>query len=305
MSKAEIKDNHIKLFSLIDFISGSFAGMASVLSGQPLDMIKIRMQTNPTEYHSIFKTAKSVFNHDGLNGFYKGTLSPLCGMSFVIAIQFASNETGKNFFKRQNKNSNLQHDKLSFYQIICSGIFSGLCVAFAVCPSDLFRIKMQAQDKNSTVKYQNTIHCAKQIFQINGIRGIYQGLITTMLRECPGLTFYYGIYENLVKLSLKKYKTKENIPFYFIMFFGSLAGIGFWFGGYPFDVIKSRIQADDINNRKYKSILDAFRKIKNECGYAGFYKGLTPCLLRAPLTGALTFLTYETVSNQLTKLNYF
>lgn len=287
--------------SLNDFLSGSIAGIVQVLSGQPLDMMKVRMQTNPNEYKSIFETGKKIFHSEGLLGFYKGTMSPLCGISFCVAIQFSSNEAAKNFFINRNYNdkSNNNPTILSIPQYIYSGIFAGFCNSFVMSPVELFRIKMQVQSKNSAVQYNGTVDCAKKIFQNYGLKGVYQGLCSTILRECPAYAIYFGVYETLMQSSLKKYKTKSEIPLLSIMGYGALSGILLWVGTFPFDVIKSRIQADNINDRKYKSFLQTLNHIVKENGVLGLYKGLPPCLVRAPFSNGATFLTFEMVSKYL------
>lgn len=291
------------LMSFNDFLSGSIAGIVQVLLGQPLDMMKVRMQTNPLEYKTLFQTGKKILHSEGPLGFYKGTLSPLCGISFCVAIQFSSNEAAKNFFINMNyrDKSNKNPTKLSVLQYVYSGIFAGFCNAFVMSPVELFRIKMQVQSKDSAVKYNGTVDCAKKIFQNYGLKGVYQGLCSTILRECPAYAIYFGVYETLMQMSLKKYNSKSEIPLFHIMSYGALSGVLLWVGTFPFDVIKSRIQADNINDRKYKSILQTFNHIVKENGVGGLYKGLPPCLVRAPFINAATFLTFELASKHLNK----
>ena len=62
-----------------------------------------------------------------------------------------------------------------------------------------------------------------------------------------------------------------------------MGGLGFWGPTYPIDVIKSSIQADspDPRYKRYKGFFDCARQIHAHSGWRGFYKGLTPCLVRA------------------------
>jgi len=80
---------------------------------------------------------------------------------------------------------------------------------------------------------------------------------------------------------------------YNILCFGGVAGLAYWIGTFPIDVIKSCLQADDYAKRKYKSIIDCFKQIYGKSGIGGFYKGITSCLIRAPPINAATFLTFE------------
>ena len=62
------------------------------------------------------------------------------------------------------------------------------------------------------------------------------------------------------------------------------------------DVVKSRLQADCIENPKYKNSLDCFRKIvKTEGAFMPFWGGFGAITLRAfPSNGAI-FLVYSGV----------
>lgn len=296
-----------KLLSLNDFISGSVAGIVQVLVGQPLDMVKVRMQTQPKKYFSLLQTSKKIIMEEGPLAFYKGTLSPLIGVSFLVAIQFSSNNLARNYLILQNKNSSNEKKKknpeiLSTRQNLLAGLFAGFANSFVQNPIELIRIKLQAQGNGTENKYSGTIDCTRKVFKSDGIKGIYQGYCATLQRELIGMPFYFGVYEILMQTQLKKYGSKSEIPLYFPCLFGAISGSCFWIVSFPFDVIKSRIQADDMSNRKYKNIMSTVSIIYKNSGISGFFKGIVPCLVRAPLGNSLTFLTFEFVSNKLKKL---
>jgi len=74
---------------------------------------------------------------------------------------------------------------------------------------------------------------------------------------------------------------------------GGLAGLVSWQAIIYLDVIKSRIQADDIKQPKYSGMVDCVIKSYRESGIRVFGRGFILMSLRAfPLNGA-TFLGYE------------
>jgi solute carrier family 25 carnitine/acylcarnitine transporter 20/29 len=77
----------------------------------------------------------------------------------------------------------------------------------------------------------------------------------------PGMGFYFGVYESLMQTQVDRYGSKSQVPLFNICIFGGISGTCYWLFIFPFDVIKSRIQADDYSNRKYKSILIKFINI--------------------------------------------
>ena len=144
-----------KLISLNDFISGSVAGIVQVLLGQPFDIVKVRLQTQNGLYQSPIECAKSIYHNEGLFAFYKGTLSPLLGISLCVAVQFGSNEFAKKFFtERAKKNNKLG---LNVVDYVKCGMFAGFANSFIISPIELFRIKMQVQSKSKVMELLNTI----------------------------------------------------------------------------------------------------------------------------------------------------
>ena len=71
------------------------------------------------------------------------------------------------------------------------------------------------------------------------------------------------------------------------MVVGSVASVAGWLLSYPQDVIKTKLQVESVG--RYKSwkwlpdggILDCSRDILSKRGWAGFFAGLSPCLVRA------------------------
>lgn len=297
-----MSNNNNSLISFDDLISGSIAGVVQVLSGQPLDLIKVRMQTKPSKYINLFQTFKKIIVEESPFAFYKGTLSPLIGVSLVVAVQFSSNNFARNLLTLQNKKNNQKNpEMLTINQNLIAGVFAGITNSFVVSPIEMIRIKMQVQGNSSKNLYSSTVDCATKIIKGDGIKGFYQGLCSTLLREMPGMALYFGVYESLMQSQINKYGTKADIPLIYPCIFGAISGSCFWTISYPFDVVKSRIQADDISNRKYKSIASTISIIYQNSGINGFFKGIVPCLVRAPLGNSLTFLTFEFVSSKLKK----
>jgi len=245
---------------------------------------------------------KSIYKNEGLFAFYKGTLSPLIGVSACVSVQFGSNEFGKRLKTRIKRKRNPTAN-LAVKDFMQCGGFSGFCNAFIQGPVEMFRIKMQVQGASAIQKYNGSIDCFQKTFSQFGIKGVYQGLLITICREVPAFTIYFGVYESLMQKAERTYGERKNIPIYKIVTFGGLAGLFLWIGTFPIDVVKSCLQADDYIERKYRSIPHCIQEIYRSKGIGGFFNGIAPCLIRAPPINAATFLTFELVAGYLRKDN--
>jgi solute carrier family 25 folate transporter 32 len=67
---------------------------------------------------------------------------------------------------------------------------------------------------------------------------------------------------------------------------------------YPYQVLRSRLQTYDAH-LVYRGVRDAMAQIWAQEGFAGFYKGLGPNLLRVLPSTWVTFLVYENTKSCL------
>ncbi len=56
---------------------------------------------------------------------------------------------------------------------------------------------MQVQYSAVGAQYKNSFDCARQLIKNYGIRGMYQGITPTLLRNIPANAAYFGVYEVL------------------------------------------------------------------------------------------------------------
>ena len=82
---------------------------------------------------------------------------------------------------------------------------------------------------------------------------------------------------------------------------GGTAGFMYWVLFYPLDVIKSAMQTDALvrSERRFSGVADATRQLWAEGGVSRFYKGVTPCLLRAVPANAIMLITVVRASARM------
>lgn len=73
--------------------------LAQVLSGQPFDTTKVRLQSAPEgTYDGALDVVKKLIKNEGVAGFYKGTLTPLIGGTYSVVSTLSVASLTKNFF---------------------------------------------------------------------------------------------------------------------------------------------------------------------------------------------------------------
>ncbi|KAL2002087.1 hypothetical protein VTN02DRAFT_685 [Thermoascus thermophilus] len=62
---------------------------ANTWTGQPFDIVKVRLQTT-SQYSNAFDCAAKILKNEGPLAFYKGTLTPLIGIGACVSVQSIS-----------------------------------------------------------------------------------------------------------------------------------------------------------------------------------------------------------------------
>jgi solute carrier family 25 carnitine/acylcarnitine transporter 20/29 len=87
-----------------------------------------------------------------------------------------------------------------------AGSFSGLCCLFLTVPIERIKCLLQIQSSSKTKLYNGMLDCARKVYSLNGVRGIYKGFWITLYRDLPACGVYFTTYDTSKRL-LKADKT--------------------------------------------------------------------------------------------------
>ena len=172
---------------------------------------------------------------------------------------------------------------------------------------------MLSSAKTAPGAYRGMLHGLRQILRDEGLRGLYRGLIPSMLGVSHGAV-QFAVYEMLKKKKKKKKKKSRFVTTSYythhdgddntdregsgkpstwstIIFSATSKTVAIGVT-YPYQLVRARLQTYDAAST-YRSLRDVVVKIWRREGVTGFYKGLAPSLLRVLPTTCVTFVTYE------------
>lgn len=199
--------------------------------------------------------------------------SPMAGVAVVNAVVFGV---------YGNVQRNLS-DPESLQSYFLAGATAGLAQSVIASPMEMVKTRLQIQ---KTAQYKSPIDCLIKIARRDGFKGVFKGLNITGFREFFGYGVYFSSYEALTRRSPDEYP----ITTFHMLLAGGFSGCASWMVTYPLDVIKSRLQADGMSGVvKYSGVFDCLRKSVAEEGWLCLTRGLTPTLIRAFPTNAVTF----------------
>lgn len=277
------------------------------LIGHPFDTLKVRLQAqsiaNPV-YNGLVDCFKKTVSKEGIKGLYKGMSSPLAGQMAFRASLFTSFAQSKIFLSSQQNGGSL-----SQAQFFMAGAMTGGVVSFAEGPIDFYKSQMQVQAikaaENPALKQPSMAETVKTSVRLNGVRGPFQGLGATLLRNIPANAVYFGSFECFKGLACEQYDCKpSDLSVGALFSMGGLAGSLYWALLFPADAIKSKMQSDSISygDRKFKTIAGAVQTLYKEGGVGCFYRGFLPCMLRSTPANGIMLMTVDKVRNYIDSL---
>lgn len=271
------------------FVSGGFGGVCTVITGHPLDTIKVHLQTMPSGphikvplYSGTFDCASKLVKKEGIYGLYKGMSAPLTGVSPIFAVCFFGYGVGKRLLQWNTT------EPLSYTQYFLAGGFSGIFTTSIMAPGERIKVLLQLQgSERGSKKYNGMVDCALKVYRDGGIRNVFRGFCATLTRDVPGTGMYFLVYEYVQD----KYKEKtgaKSMSSLSTIVAGGLAGMAYWLIGMPADVLKSRLQAAPEGTYR-KGMRSVFAELIRNEGPMALYKGVTPVMIRAFPANAACF----------------
>lgn len=269
-----------------DALAGAASGAAGMAVGHPLDTIKTRIQTAPRgQYTSALHCARLTVAERGVRG------GLMAGVSFPVIAKAA--DKAVHFGARQERASGPAVQALA-------GASSGVLASFITCPAELIKVQMQLGSERNTER--GALACARNIMRVQGWKGLWYGIGATAARDGPAIATWLVSYDlvtkGIKKVSGELFPQRDGTGAFEAVLAGGTAGTIAWCCSFPFDMVKSKIQAVNLRETKAgrpPSISSVARAVMQDGGVRALYAGLGPCLLRAFPVNATIFATYETV----------
>ncbi|VIO90907.1 Mitochondrial carrier protein [Brugia malayi] len=276
---------HIK-DGIVDLAAGTVGGIINVAAGQPLDTVKVKMQTFPTFYPKAIACFESVLRLDGIRGLYAGAIPALTANVAENAILFAAYGYCKKMVAFCIGRSKLED--MTPFENALSGSLASVFAAVAICPTELVKCKLQAQREAFPGLRSTPFSVCRDMYRTDGLKAFYTGMLSTLCRETVGYFLFFGAYE-LSRLYLTpEGKSKSEIGILRTALSGGIGGVVLWSAVYPVDVIKSRMQVTGSGR-----FINIFRNIVKNEGIRTLYNGLTITLIRAFCATGCLFVSYE------------
>ncbi|KAK4194470.1 putative mitochondrial ornithine transporter [Triangularia verruculosa] len=319
-----------------DFFAGYLSGAVSIIIGNPLDVLKVRLQasqTSPQPASPSSSRQASVLSQP--RNFLLGTAAPILSYGALNALLFVSYNRSETFLNsfffgsqqrspsppspspsssppgqgqqgQQEQQQQQQQKGSNLATTFLAGCASGIATFVISCPTEIVKVRSQTSSLSS-------LSITKQILSQHGIRGLYQAGGVTVLRDAIGYGFYFLAYEYSSRFYNKYFhgtgKGRGETTTGRALVCGGVAGVATWVSIFPLDVLKTRLQTlgtgtgtgtGEGGGREKKGAWELGREMYRREGGRVFFRGLGVCSLRAFVVNAVQFAVYEGLMAELT-----
>ncbi|XP_059666327.1 uncharacterized protein LOC132312096 isoform X2 [Cornus florida] len=182
----------------IRLVGGGLAGITAASVTYPLDLIRTRLaaQTNVIYYRGIGHALSTISREEGIFGLYKGLGATLLGVGPSLAISFSVYDTLRSYWQSQRPD-----DSPALVSLAC-GSLSGIASSTATFPLDLVRRRKQLEGAGGQARVYNTglFGTFRHIFQAEGLRGLYRGILPEYYKVVPSVGIAFMTYEKLKQI---------------------------------------------------------------------------------------------------------
>ena len=282
-----------------EIVGSVTAACASTIVGHPLDTIKVQLQTNP-QLTSSLQAVRHIFHRTSHNQWIL-----FRGISYPLANQILMNSVMFSVFSKVQSSSTLWGAS-DVVGSLGAGLASGVATAFVSTPTDYFKIQAQLATNETTggSSVRTTLQqFIKQTTHTHGSRlygfvRLYRGHGANLWREGIFTVVYLSGYDRIL-YSLRRQDTEssnhETIqPNYrHIVAVSSLTGALAWIASYPFDSMKSIIQAEVSGGRDMTMRRILVDRWKTNGGIMSLFRGCGASTFRAMLVTSVRMVMYE------------
>mgnify|MGYP001809672271 CR=1 FL=1 len=178
-------------------LAGAFAGICSVVTTYPLDMIRTRLSlpNSNNSKKTILSCGTDIIRKEGgVPALYRGLSPTVFGIAPYVALNFTVYEGLKTWLKFKNIEVNVEA------KLICGGL-AGAFAQTLTYPLDVIRRRMQVTcSPESLFKYKNSFDAAQQIVKNDGFKALFKGMLPNYLKVVPAISISFVTFEFLCKI---------------------------------------------------------------------------------------------------------
>ncbi|XP_077291684.1 dicarboxylate carrier UCP2-like [Arctopsyche grandis] len=237
-------------------------------------------------YKGVGATLAKIVRQEGPKALYNGLSAGLQRQMCFAGVRLGLYDTVKAIYL-PFFDSGRRGGGMDISARIAAGITTGAMAVLLAQPTDVVKVRMQAQGGI----YKSTIQAYKNIGRSEGVKGLWKGTLPNIGRNGIINVAEIVCYDIVKEMILRRSLMEDAIPCHFIS--AVIAGFCATVVASPVDVVKTRYM--NSPSGKYKGAIDCAMRMGMQEGPTAFYKGFIPSFYRLVSWNICMWITYEQI----------
>jgi len=294
---------------LVDFAIGGVSGAVTKTAMNPIERVKMIMQTQDSDprvisgemkrYTGVGNCFSRVYAEQGLLSFWNGNFANVLRYAPQQGSALAFNDALKSTFPKVDPKKDLMR---SLFNNLMSGGLAGAAAMVLAYPLDFARTRLATQvaDANGVKPFAGTWDCIVKTVRSQGITGLYRGTEVGVAGAFVYRAGQLGLFGTIMGLNPLA-GDKGMIGAVAAFCCATVARSAILPFNYPFDTVRRRLMLESdkpVADRLYRGAFHCAGEIMKNEGFAGMYKGLGPEFFRG-MGGSMVIVAYDRIKNML------
>ncbi|XP_043477483.1 mitochondrial carrier protein Rim2 [Leptopilina heterotoma] len=196
---------------VVHVCSASCAGFVACTTTNPIWFVKTRLQLDHhSNRTSALECIQRIYRKSGFLGFYKGIVASYFGISETV-VHFVIYEAVKAWLLTHRSTVTENDDSKSsrdFLEFMGAGAFSKTVASCIAYPHEVARTRLREEG----TKYRGFWQTLNTVCAEEGVRGLYRGLSTQLIRQIPNTAIMMSTYEAVVYVLSRHFQPTTNVP---------------------------------------------------------------------------------------------
>ncbi|GAA5966510.1 hypothetical protein JCM3765_007594 [Sporobolomyces pararoseus] len=305
-------------------LAGGMAGAVSRTATAPFDRLKVYLITSPSSPKpsptvstttttpssssstsslkpkktprrnagSLAAAVRAVYSQGGVKAFWTGNMLNVIKIFPESAIKFLSYESAKRIFA-QHWDCVPDQTMISNTSRFISGGIGGVISQLSIYPIESLKTRVMSSTGGDKKGNALILQTFLDMYRKGGLTFFFRGLPAGLIGVFPYAAIDMSTFEG-IKISYTKWAGEEPGIAGSLCFGAVSGGVGAT-SVYPLNLVRTRLQAQGTpaHPQVYTGIRDAAIKCYQREGWRGFYKGLTPTLVKVVPAVAISYAVYD------------
>ncbi|XP_008579443.1 PREDICTED: calcium-binding mitochondrial carrier protein SCaMC-1-like [Galeopterus variegatus] len=271
------------------------AGIASAVARTftaPFDRLKVMMQVHSLKSRrmKLISGFEQMVKEGGILSLWRGNGVNVLKIAPETALKIGAYEQYKKWLSFGGA-------QLGILERFISGSLAGATAQTCIYPMEVLKTRLAVAN---TGEYSGIIDCGKKLLKQEGVRSFFKGYIPNLLGIIPYAGLDLAVYELLKNYWLDHYSENSINPGIMILLgCSTLSHTCGQLASFPLNLIRTRMQAEALVEKETTPMIQLIQDIYKKEGKRGFFRGITPNIIKLLPAVGIGCVAYEKVKPHL------